>query len=237
MEIVHTLNGGQPWIVKLQVSATVANGQRGVPVRGGTTSGSGIRLITENSAADVVGLAIDNATYTTTQGSGADSAERLVSVIINPDAVYRARLSGGGTEGTALSLHTVTTASSGGTAVTTATSWSDYEGGTVWGYQGANAGQVRKLTSVSSTAGTVTVPFDYATVVGDTFLRAPFYPFSITQTVNLTDAFYEVDTTVAAMTGGDWAVIDLELNDISNDGLNNSYVHMIPNDHFLNREG
>jgi hypothetical protein len=74
-------------------------------------------------------------------------------------------MSGGATSDTALSSQTVTTASSGGTAITTAAEWSSptYDEGVTWGYTGANAGRLRKVTSVSSTAGTVTIPFDYAT--------------------------------------------------------------------------
>jgi hypothetical protein len=88
----------------------------------------------------------------------------------------------------------VTTASSGGTAVTTAAEWSSptYDEGVTWGYTGANAGRFRKITSVSSTAGTVTIPFDYATAVGDVFLRAPYWPMQ-TVTIQLTTTLEQAD--------------------------------------------
>ena len=157
MEVSGLMSGGYPLIKKYQINATVANA--GVPLLVGAAGEAGLDLPTTTGAQDMVGLNLDTATYSTTQGSGASSAERLVSVIINPDAILRSRMSGGAAEGTALSLYDVTTASAGGTAITTGDEWSSptFDEGVVWGYDGANVGQSRKLTSVSSTAGTVTV--------------------------------------------------------------------------------
>jgi hypothetical protein len=232
MEVSGLLSGGAPVIKKYQINATVANA--GVPLLVGAAGEAGLDLPTTTGAADVVGLNLDTATYTTTQGTGASSAERLVSVIINPDAILKARMSGGATEGTALTLYDVTTASAGGTAITTGDDWSspEFDEGVVWGYDGANVGQVRKITSTSTTAGTVLVPFDYATVVGDNFLRAPYWTMQGT-TVQLTTNFYEADASIAVGTGAGFKPIDLELNDLSGDGRNTSYVFMLPTDHFL----
>ncbi len=176
------------------------------------------------------------APYTTTQGTGSSSAERLVSVIINPFAVWSGKMSGGATEDTALALQTVTTASSGGTAVTTAASWTstvEYADGVTWGYVGANAGRFRKITSTSSTAGTVTVPFDTAISVGDTFLRAPHYPMFGT-TIQLTTNLYQVNSIISVGTGAPYKCIELRLRDSTDSGVTNSFVLFISNSHALN---
>lgn len=228
------LSGGAPVIKKYQTAVTVA--REGVPMLISAGNTAGLAVATTTSAADLAGLALDTATYTTTQGSGSSSAERLLSVIINPDLIFKARLSGGATEGTALTLYDVTTASAGGTAVTTGDEWSSptYDEGVVWGYDGANVSQVRKITSVSATAGTVTVPFDYATVVGDNFLRAPLWPMGTT-TAQLSTNLTEVDATIAVGTGGAWLTIDLALGDIGSEGRTKSYCFLVAGDHFLNR--
>lgn len=232
MEVIGLLCGGAPVLKKYQVAATAI---AGVPLLTPAGNGAGLAACTTTSAADMVGVTLDAATYTTTQGTGANSAERLVTVVINPDAIIRMKMSGGATADTALSLQTVTTASAGGTAVTTAAEWSSptFDEGVTWGYDGANVGQFRKITSVSSTAGTVTVPFDYATVVGDNFLRAPYWPMQ-TVTVQLGTIFTQADASIAVGTGAEFRVIDLELRDIGDSGRTNSYVIAIPGDHLLN---
>src|SRR3990167_10998469 len=110
MEVSGLMGGGAPLIRRYQVGASVS--RLGQAHRVSTWNNAGIRLVTTTDAQEFVGVNLDTATYTTTQGSGADSAERLVSVIINPDAILRMRMSGSATEGTALTQYTGTTASS-----------------------------------------------------------------------------------------------------------------------------
>jgi hypothetical protein len=122
-----------------------------------------------------------------------------------------------------------------GTAVTTAAEWSNptYDEGYVWGLTGANAGQARKITSVSSTAGTVTIPFDYATAVGDTFLRAPYWPMQ-TVTVQLSTTLDQADASIAVGTGAPFRVVELRLRDSTDAGATNSFVLFVSNSHALN---
>ena len=232
MEIIGLLSGGAPVLKKYQIAATTITG---IPLMTPASSAGGLAAATTTSAADMVGVTLDAATYTTTQGTGASSAERLVTVVINPDAIIKMKMSGGATEDTALALQTVTTASSGGTAVTTAAEWSNptYDEGIVWGYDGANVGQVRKITTVSSTAGTVVIPFDYGTVVGDNFLRAPFWPMG-TINVQLSTLLTQANAIIAVGTGAEFRVIDVILNDIGDSGRTNSFVVVVPGDHLLN---
>ena len=203
------------------------------------TGEGGIGLATTQAAADMVGLNLTTATYTTSQGTGTDSAERLVDVIINPDAVMRFRMSGGSSEGTALPLQTVTVASAGGTAIETGAAWNSPTvlDGVAWGHDGANVSQIRGVTTVSSTVGTVVVPFDNAIVVGDNFLRAGIFPLSVDGGVEmeLTAAFYEYDATAASTGGAPFVCIDFDLRDGSEDGRNQSFVEVIAGDHFFSR--
>ena len=232
MEFKNSLSGGAPYLMKHQVNATAANA--GVPLLVGGAGEAGLDLPTATAANNMVGVNLDTATYVTAQQTDGTSAERLVTVIINPDAVWRARLSGSATEGTALTARTVTTASTDGLAVTAG----DYSGttmdeGAIWGYSGANVSAIRKITSISTTAATVTVAFDNDIAVGDQFIHASFWPFDV-NTVKLTAAFFEVDAQAAAASNeAEFTPIKYEQRDIAGEGLLKSYVLMVAGDHVL----
>lgn len=230
MELDHTMSGSGPYLLELQVDATVSNA--GIPFLIDTASEAGLNLGTTTSAADFVGMGLDTVTYVSAQQTDGSSAERMVNVVCNPDAVWIALMSGGATEGTALTLYDVTTASSDGLTVTTGDAWNSptMDEGVVWGYDGANAGAARKLTSVSATAGTVTVPFDRDTVVGDNFLRAPYWPIAGT-TVQLTTNLYQANATIAVGTGAEYKTVRLILNHLGQNGRTNSYVLFTAIDH------
>lgn len=247
MECVGLLGGGAARMIRAQVAATLAAGTVALTP---AANGAGLATSTTTSLANAVGLIQDgtytpggaSGTYQTAQQSDNSDPARLVTVIINPDQVLRALLSGGATENTALTLYPVTTASTSGLAVTTNGEWSSptYDEGVVWGYDGANAGVARKITSVSSTAGTVTVAFPFDTAVGDNFLRAPFYPFQ-TNTLQLTTLLTQVDASIAVGTGGAARVIGhafgsglVGLRDQTEEGRTRSYVEFILDDHVLN---
>jgi hypothetical protein len=231
MELAYILSGAAPIIKRFQVSATVAN--VGVPLLIPGAGNAGLPLGTTTSAANLVGVNLDaSGTYQTAQQSDNSDPERTVAVIINPDAVWRARLSGGATEGTALALQAVSSAATDGLAVTTGAEWSNptFDEGYVWGYDGSNAGIARKITSVSGTAGTVTVAFPFDTAVGDNFLRAPFTPMQ-TVTAQLTTLLTEVDASIAVGTGGAWIPVELVLKDQTDNGRTNSFVLLLSGDH------
>lgn len=234
MEFSGTVSGSAPILKKLQVGAAAA--YVGIPHL--IVAAAGVAQASTTGAADMIGCNLDTMTYSTTQGSGDSSAERLATFVVNSDAIWRARLSGGATSGTALTEYSVTTASSGGTAVTSTSisNWASpqFDQGLVWFYTGANVGQRRIITSTSGTTGTVTTPFDYGTVVGDTFLRAPVLPFG-TVTAQLTTELYEVDASIAVGTGAPFLCIGVEANDKSNEGNVKSYCYLVAGDHYLNR--
>ncbi len=233
MEYAYQLSGASaPLMKKFQIGATVSNAN--IPLLMPAAGGAGLALSTTTSAADMVGVCLDTATYVTAQQTDGTSAERTVSVIINPDAVWRIRLSGGATKDTALTLQEITTASTTGLVITTAAEWSSptFDEGTVWGYDNANAEAVRKIISVTSTAGTVANAFDNDTAVGDNFLRVPFAPMQGND-IQLTTDLTQADASIAVGTGAEFKPVELLLRGIAEEGRTNSYVFAMSDDHTL----
>jgi len=245
--LAYMLSGGAPVIKKFQFGVTLTTA--GIPFTIGTSSVGGVVIGTTTGATDFVGMSLDKgldrlglaqSTYTTTQGSGvsstgsANSALRTVTLIINPDACWKWVMCQGATNGTALSTQTNTTASSGGTVITTGADWTSttYAGGTTWGYSGANTGDARRVTTVSSTAGTVLIPFDQAIAVNDVFLRCPYSPME-TITVQLTTTLDQADASIAVGTGAPFNCVELILRDSTDAGQTNSFVIANAADHWL----
>lgn len=239
MEVRKYLSGGAAYRVKHQVAETFANA--GVVALVGTEAEAGLDLSTTTGCVDAVGLVLDTATYVTAQQADwpTNTAERQVLVDIRPDAVLFALFSGGATDNTAMTLYDVTTASTDGLAVTTGDDWSspEFDDGALWGYDGANMGQLRKITSTTTTAATVTVALEVDTIVGDNFLRAPVWPFddqsdSVTLTTNLTQV--RSDSAVTA-SGADLLPIEIQANTVRNGGRTTSGVFLIFDDHWLKK--
>lgn len=232
MDYAYNLYGTAPLIKKYQVGEDMATA--GVPVLIGGAGNEGLALASTTAAADLVGITLDTATLVTAQQTDNSDPAATVTVIIQPGAVYKARLSGGATSGTALAQHTVTTASTDGLTVTTSGStWNSpsYDEGVVWGYAGANAKVARKITSVAANAATVTVAFPIDIAVGDTFLRAPFVGSPVgmeDQFVQLTTTLDEINTAVTIDTdNNNFRIVDLHLLDSSEEGNLNSFANVI----------
>lgn len=232
MEFAYDVSGTSiATVKKYQVAAS--NTQLGIMYL--RSAGAGVVKATTTGAANALGSNIDTAgTYVTAQQTDNSDTARLTSIIVNPGAVYKLLLSGGATEGTAISLRTVTTASSDGLTVTTGDDWTSpqYDEGTIWGYDGANAGKVRHIDSTTSVAALTVVAFPLDTVVGDRFLRAPYTPAQ-TITLQLTTNLYQADASIAVATGGAWDIVELLCNDIGGFGQTSSYVFAMPQDHIF----
>lgn len=233
MEFNNTLSGTAPVLKKYPIGATtIANIPLLIPAAGG----GGLAQPTATSAANMVGMCLDAGTLQTAQNADGSDPEALVQVIINPDAVYRAKLSGGTANNTALAAQVITTGSTTGLVVTTAAEWSSptFDEGIVWGFSGANAIINRQVVSVSSTAGTVKVAFPNDIAIGDVFLRAPFYLF--TAGITLTATFDQVNCAVAVAASAA-ALIPMSiqglLRDEAGDGKTDSFVDVISGDHAL----
>lgn len=233
MEYAYTLSGGDPLLMKFQVNETLANA--GIAVLEGTTGNAGVVISTTGGLTNVTGLTVDSATYVTAQQTDGTSAERTVGVIIDPGVVCRALMSGGATEGTALALHSVTTATTDGLDITTATAWNNptFDEGMAWGFDGANIGQRRKITTTDGTSATVTVAFDNDHQVGDRFIRVPYWPLDSVTTLQTTTLLTQANALIAVGTGAKINCIDVEHNDVSQDGTTASFLLFQFDDHIL----
>jgi hypothetical protein len=234
MEFAYDLTGAPPMLKRYQVAAT--NTVLGRPYLKVAANGSGIVLGTTTGAVDFVGVNADAAgTYATAQNSDGSSNAAITTLIVNPLAVYKARLSGGATDGTALSAATVTTAATDGLSVTTSAfdpNSPDMDEGIVWGYTGANAKVARKITSTAANVATVTVAFPSDTAVGDQFLYAAVSPLS-TITAQLTTNCTEIDATAAISGDATIVVVEMALNDKAHNGTTSSYAFVQFVDHLL----
>ena len=218
MDFSYLLAGGAPIMKKFQIGATTI---AGVPVCKGGAGAKGVVVGTTTAAVGMVGCTLDGATLVTAQQTDSSDTARYVTVIINPSAVWKAKLCGGATENTAIPTFAVTTASTDGLSVTstTATDLSSptTDEGLIFGYTGANAGVGRKVTSVAATVATMLVALPNDTVVGDTFFRLPFCtsPYGYeTQYPQLTTLLTQVDATTAVDTDNvNFNPIELELRD------------------------
>ena len=227
MEFAYDLGGGSTVVMK-KYNVAATNTVVGRPyLKVADATGTGVVLGTTTGAVDFIGVNVDApGTYAAGQNSDGSENAKVVTLIINPLAVYKARLSGGATDGTALTARTVTTASTDGLTVT----HSAYDGssptmdeGTVWGYSGANAGIARKVTSITSTAATVTLAFPRDDAVGDQYLYAPIYP-TRSIVAQLTTNCTEIDASAEISGDATLVVTEMLLNDISGNGTTASYA-------------
>ena len=129
----------------------------------------------------------------------------------------------------------MTSAATDGLSVTTGDAFDSptYDEGSIWGASGSNIGQLRKITSVSSTAATVTVAFANDTVVGDLYGYAPFFPMAA-QTVTLTTELDEIRQDVAVATNtGELVCIELIPNNFLLAGQDRPFGLFMASDHLL----
>ena len=225
MQFGYLLGGGAPTIKKYKMAAAMAPG---IAVTVAAANATGLSTTTTTSWADFVGVTLDAilsaaipVAYSTTQGA----VEYLQSVIINPDAVYRALMVGSAADAT-VEERTVGTASSNGLTVVGTTgdtdpSSPDMDEGTVW-YVSGQAGASRKITSTTTTLTvTVVMPFA-ANTVGNKYHTIGYTVG--TKGLTLGTSLKNVRVDISA-TGAAARVVDLELN-----GKGNSYLHVLAAD-------
>jgi len=235
MKMSGLLSGGAPIVKKYQISADVDD--IGIPLLAVASAEAGLNMPSATAVNDMVGINLDTGTYLTAQQADGSDPATLVSVIINPDIILEIPMSWGSTEDTDLTNRVVTSGSTTGLVVTTGDDFSSptLDEGVVWCEKGANAGQFRKITSVSSSAATVTVAFQNDIAVGDEFGYAPIFPMA-NHTVTLTDAFQQFDASAAvAANTAELQCIALEVNDFLG-GNRRPFALFVPQDHILNRE-
>jgi hypothetical protein len=195
MRFAGLLSGNAPCILKFQVGETFA--AAGVPAVVAGSNDGGVKKATTITAVSAVGVTLDTATYATAQTSSGADPSAMVSVIINPNAIWQAKLSGGATENTALSLGTEDTGSTTGLLVSTNVDYSSpsFDEGLIWCTLGANAGAARKITSLSGADAVPSVAFTNDTAIGDQFIALPFN-FMGKQFVQLSTLLTQVNASV-----------------------------------------
>ncbi len=239
MEFAYLLGGGAPVLKKYQIGEAMATG--GVPVIAEAAQATaGLALASTTAAANMVGVTLDTQdTLVTAQQTDNSDPERVVTVIVNSDAVWKAKLSGGAGTDTALTLRSVSLASTTGLLVTTGDDFNgtDFDGGALWGFDGANTAITRRISATTSTSATVIVAFPNDTVVGDNFLRSgPFEGQD--EGVALTTALSQVNAETAHVTGNDnFRVVEGIYGDVSDAGQTNSFVFLIGLDHLYGAGG
>lgn len=227
MDFAFAFSGGSPIVRKFQIGEAMANA--GVPVVIGGSGNEGVALASTTAAAGLIGVTTNaQPTLVTAQQSDNSDTAREVEVIVNPDAVYKARLSGGATSGTDLTTYTVTTASTTGLDVVTGDDFTNFDEGTIHCIEGNNVGISRKITVGDGTDASVTVAFPYDIAVGDKFIVVP-YALGERQYVQLTSDLTELNASVAVDTDNvNFVVLGLILNDVSD-----SYALIVPYDHLF----
>lgn len=218
-----------PIIQKMQIREAMATAGVGVEV--GADNGSGVSLVETNTAVDSLGFTLDTqATLVTAQQSDNSDPERQVSVIINPLAVWRGLMTQGTTNNTALTLQTENTGSTTGLIVTSGNDFSFADESTIWGFSGANAGVVRKISVGDATNADVTVAFPFDISVGDTFIAINVSPMRRSQ-VFLSASLDQVDISQSVATAESYQPINIIARDQAEDGRTNSWVEFVARDH------
>lgn len=232
MEVSGFFSGGAPVIKKYQIGEAMANS--GVPVEVATAGVAGIVLVETTTALDLVGITLDaQATLVTAQQTDNSDPAREVSVVINPDILIRAKLSGGATEDTALLTGTVDTASTTGLDVNTEIDYTNFDEGSIFCFSGANTDILRRIGVGDATDATVVVAFPLDIAVGDVFLHVP-YGLVSDQFVQLTTALTQLDASATVDTdNNNFRIIELDMRDSSDDGRNNSFAIITPFDHLF----
>ena len=237
METVRYLSGGAAYRATYQVASTViAN----IPLLVGAANGAGLATSTTTSATQMVGVNYDAATYVTAQQTDGTTAERTVTVDIRPDAIIKARISGSTATGGALTTAVVTTATTDGlTVIASATDFTtpSMDEGTIFGYTGVNARQLRKITGEADGTATVDVAFENDHQVGDEFIVLPFFHMDVgSDTVTLTTELDEVRANVAiSASAADLQCIEILQKDVGGEGTTKTFALFVAGDHVLSR--
>lgn len=223
------LSGGAGILKKYKVGASFSN--PGLLTRFLTTNPAGLTPVTTTTIADSAGLALDTVTYAATD----TDVEDLVTVSTRPDLIVGALMSGGATEGTALTLLSNTSADTTGLTITDGdVGANDMTGGTIWRYQGGIGGESRHITThTGSTSMAVTRRFLQTIAASDEFLFCPWSlmgdgasGFDGVGNVQPTTNLYQADASIASGTGLAVVVYDLILR-----GRDTSHVLFVVQDH------
>jgi len=233
MEVVSYLYGGGPHIKRYQAGTTITT--RGIPLLGAVDAGTDLGSVEPSTAStpvntgSQVGIGLD--LTGTVAATGATTADIMVTVEVRPDAIIRAKMSGGTASDTALATTTATSADTTGATVTGSTT---YDNGAVWGYTGANVGEYRRA---DDTAGSMAISFPNGILTTDTYIAVHGFPCGVeltaVETHDLTATLDQLVAQTAITDKNEFVIYDIEPNAADNDGINNSYFHLIQNNHLF----
>lgn len=236
MNFGYTLDGSTIIKKRYRVGSGVTFSAAGVPALNIAATTSGLAIGTTTSAANAVGVSLDTATGTTTPTS---DAQTLLSVIVNPLAVYKLRICGSATAGTQA---LIMTESAGGSKTANTITTGDaapnsptMDEGTIACVYGANLGQVRKVTSVSATVATITEGWVNNNASGDVFIVVPWTPVDVAgNNIQLTTNLTEADQSIAVGTGAEFRIVELEFDFGGVEAARrNSFVYGMFDDHIF----
>lgn len=227
MEFSYTLSGATPRkrLVILGEQSDVA----GVPLIAGTAALAGPIKASTTAAVDTLGVQINVPTNSYQTAKNTDNSENasIAEVIVSPDAVYKVRLSGSSTSGTALTTYTASATASDGATATFASLSGNFDEGTLHCITGANKGVSRRIASITTNVATLTVAFPAAITTGDEFIVVPYAPDTALQYVQLTSDLTELDASVAVDTDNvNFRVVEMKLA-----GVSDSYAYVVAADH------
>ena len=234
MELAYMLSGGAPVIKRYMAGTTISTA--GIPVLGAVDAGTDLGSVEPTTASGVVGIGSQVGLCLDTSGTvGAtgvtDSDDLFVSVVINPDAVLRAKMNNGTTSDTALATTAPTSADSTGATLTGATT---FDNGAVWGYTGTNVGEFRRSDDVS---GSLSINLVNGTATTDTYIAVHGFPCSVELTdfecFDLTTDLTQIIAQTAVVDKNNYATVDMEMRTATDDGINNSFYHLIANNHLF----
>lgn len=237
MQAHYTLGGGGLVLKRYLASIAITAGVvcEAETTAADTTGGSLNMPAASTVGLDHVGISIDGTTDFPSDPDGQLNADAnvFVTVAINPDLVYRARMSGTGTTGADL----VVSESSAASATGVTTSITCLKGGAIWGYDGSNMGVYRRS---DATTGAVAIAYPQAIASGDKWIQTHLFPAiglatdNVNSWCDLTDDLTEIDAQEASADMNNFNCVDLELYDAGSEGKGSSHAHLISNRHIFN---
>ena len=217
MNFAGCLSGAAPVKRRVRIATgTAAITKAGGIVTASTAGVTGVVFGLTTAIANQVGVYLDTAIAGTVSPTA--DANALLTVILNPDAIYRIRMGDSATSGTSLTISTGTDTSKTANVMTAGDpdpSSPTKDEGYIAAISGANTGQIRKITSVATTVtathieGWVNTP-----IAGDQYLLVPWTPFEgasggAGSKINLTTDLTEGREDIAVGTGQYFRILEL----------------------------
>jgi len=230
MHVHGHMYGGAPILAKLQIGEALPDA--GVPLEAAVEDEAGVTLGDVDSADAIVGCSLDaRPDFYTAQRLGNADPSVYVTVSARSDQILRARLSGGADSGTALPEFRNTAASTDGLLVT-APFGTEYASAYIFAANGANGGQLRKVSSATDADAVPLVPFQFGIPVGDLFYAAGLGPYELRGAFLTTD-LTEVNATLSGLSAENFRCLALSFQPKNAEGAMKSYADLVIQKHWI----